>query len=145
MQIHWNEFRRDVRLSQYCGAEGKEKSITAACSPSPLPSSRARLRLRLFPSFLPSTLALCLLCLNLSTEKEFFELIFSRHRVIFPERVFTFSSARRLHPLRLSPSTPSLDPILPGTRAKNGRSQFPAINCRYSTHFAVTMPNEKLK
>lgn len=60
--------------------------------------------------FLSSPLALHLLCLCLPTEKEFFELIFSRCWVIFPERVFTFSSVRWLYPtfLSLLPPPPTL-------------------------------------
>lgn len=95
MQIHWNEFRRDVRLSQY-SVRRKERGISAACFSSSFSSSAFPLSPSL--PFLTSSLALCLLCLCLPTEKEFFELIFSRRRVIFPERVFTFSSARWLHP-----------------------------------------------
>lgn len=140
MQIHWNEFRRDVRLSQY-SVRRKEKSIIAVCISSFFFFFSFSLPLSPSLSFLSSPLALRLLCLCLPTEKEFFELIFLRRRVIFPERVFTFSSARWVHLplfflLHLHWSFFQfflLHRSYPTKKDEKRRSQFFIIDYRYNT------------
>lgn len=164
MQIHWNEFRRDVRLSQYCGAKGKEEKASPPPVPPPPP-----------PALLPSPSPSPSFIFTLNPD-----IVSSLSRLIHREGIFRVnfltvpsdiprasiyifvgpstspSSSSILFVFPLPPpthtlptprphSTPNLVPTLLETGARNGRSRFPAINCRYSTHFAVTIPNAKLK
>jgi len=149
MQIHWNEFQRDVRLSQY-SAEGKEKSITAACS---LPSSRSSL----FPSsFLPFFTLRIAFSLSLLTHREgIFQVNFLAAPSDIPRTgiyIFVGPLASPPSPLLFTLSTlvslvSSFDFLLlqlPFLSRKKRCSQFPTVSYLHNMHFAIIISNIKL-